>query len=92
LTLPSRQPADRLLRCEGCGLSAGCLYVVPELGESLGSPLLLPGWAAAVLAIALLRAVPPTRRWPGWAHLLLGTAATGAAVVLISGLIVGSSV
>ncbi|MFL1434457.1 hypothetical protein, partial [Nocardiopsis protaetiae] len=62
------------------------------LNGEVGLRLLLPGWAAAVLTIALLRTVPLTRRWPGWAHLILGTAATGAAVVLLSGLIVGSSV
>ncbi|WP_160049996.1 MULTISPECIES: hypothetical protein [unclassified Nocardiopsis] len=54
--------------------------------------LAVPGWAAATATAAVLRIFPATRGWPLWAHLLLAVGGTGLAVVLLSGLVVGSSV
>ncbi|MEU0237126.1 hypothetical protein ABZ234_05495 [Nocardiopsis sp. NPDC006198] len=71
-----------------------CASPVDELllnGE-VGLRLAVPGWAAAVAVAAALRALPPTRGWPLWSHLLLAVGGTGLAVVLLSGLVVGSDV
>ncbi|MGW8529995.1 hypothetical protein [Nocardiopsis sp. NPDC055824] len=71
-----------------------CASPVDELllnGE-VGLRLVVPGWAAAVAVAAALRALPPTRGWPLWSHLLLAVGGTGLAVVLLSGLVVGSDV
>ena len=62
------------------------------LNGEVGLRLAVPGWAAAAATAAALRALPPTRGWALWTHLLLAVGGTGLAVVLPSGLVVGSAV
>lgn len=86
LLLGSAAPAD-------CSPLA-CASPVDELllnGE-VGLRLAVPCWAAAVAVAAALRRLPPTRGWPLWTHLLIAVGGAGLAVVLLSGLVVGSAV
>lgn len=71
-----------------------CASPVDELllnGE-IGMRLAVPSWAVAAATAGLLRALPRTREWPVWTHLLLAVGTAGLAIVLLSGLVVGSDV
>ena len=71
-----------------------CASPVDELllnGE-IGVRLAVPSWAVAAATAVLLRALPRVREWPVWTHLLLAVGTAGLAIVLLSGLVVGSAV
>jgi hypothetical protein len=71
-----------------------CASPVDELllnGE-IGLRLAVPSWAVAAATAALLRTLPRIREWPVWTHLLLAVGTAGLAIVLLSGLVVGSAV